>query len=307
MPITEFICPDGQTIACSKCLSPNGCRMKNRCATLPYLEAVADDRKFKRVTPSMSGNGPRLIYLKAITDYAVDPEKGAWALMGVHVHDKLSFYKYTKNVIAEEEMTDEKTKGIPDVLEADEDKPGYYILTDYKTYGSYKLRLVLGLVSKTVPMLDEEGEPVLYKTSSKKYGYKKGDPRKKTEWVVDPSKIKNWKEELQINRYRIFFEEMGFPISRMRIQAIPRDGNTKNARLNGIERLIYMIDIARIDDDRVLAYYDKLAGEVDQAFKNGTIRKCEDWECWGGRRCDGFCEVREACDRMEKGEKIYES
>ena len=41
-------------------------------------------------------------------------------------------------------------------------------------------------------------------------------------------------EELQINMYRIMFEDAGFPISRMQIMAIVRDGGTYIAESRGI-------------------------------------------------------------------------
>ena len=44
--------------------------------------------------------------------------------------------------------------------------------------------------------------------------------------------------ELQLNRYRIFFEEQGFPVSRIQIQAIPRDGGTYIAKNRGIDKLM---------------------------------------------------------------------
>jgi hypothetical protein len=121
MSVVRFVCPDGVEIACDACLALKGCRMGERCATEPYLRACMDDREFRGVSPSMSGNGPRYIYLDAILDKAVDPQQQTWAMMGLYVHNKMSYKKYTQNVIAEEKIGDDEMRGIPDVLERDED------------------------------------------------------------------------------------------------------------------------------------------------------------------------------------------
>lgn len=115
-----FRCPDGETILCDACLTPQGCRMGARCATEPYLRACMDDREFRGVSPSMSGNGPRYIYLNAICDRVVDPQDMTWAFQGLYLHNKMSYKKYTENVISEEKLGDDEMRGIPDVLEKDE-------------------------------------------------------------------------------------------------------------------------------------------------------------------------------------------
>jgi hypothetical protein len=81
MPAKYFICPDGEQIEIEKCLSIGGCRMKERCATLPYLRLVGYDREWKGVTPSAAGNGARYLYLKATVDYAINPYDRVWAAL----------------------------------------------------------------------------------------------------------------------------------------------------------------------------------------------------------------------------------
>jgi hypothetical protein len=266
-----------------------------------------DDRPFKGVTPSMAGNGPRYIYLSAIRDKAVDPQQQTWAMMGLYVHNKMSYKKYTGNVISEEKIGDDEMKGIPDVLEPDEYKPGYYVLTDYKTYGSFKAAKVMGLVAHDRPMVDANGKPVLYKRATVRKGkkYKAGDQRIETIWKPDPGKAENYEVTLQLNRYRIFFEGLGYKISRLRLQITPRDANTINAKNRGITKNLYMIDLPIVHNDKVLHYYRELQADVDQAYKDGTVRKCKGWEMWNGNRCDRFCAVKDACDRMDKGEKFF--
>ena len=43
--------------------------------------------------------------------------------------------------------------------------------------------------------------------------------------------------------------------------------------------------------------------EVDEAFKTGWIRRCNDWESWNGRRCKGYCEVAAACTEMDASQR----
>jgi len=303
MPAKHFICSDNQEIEISKCLEKNGCRMTQRCAALPYLRLIGYDREWNGVTPSASGNGPRILYLKAVTDYSINPNDRVWASIGTGTHGKLSIHKYTSNVLSEEKLTDELIKGIPDVLELDEEQPhpfeDRHILYDYKTWGSFKVAKALGLTieKKTEPILDDDGNPVLFSS-----GKNKGKPKTKTisNFVIKPETIDLKAEEFQLNRYRILFESYGFMISKMIIQAIPRDGGTYVAKNRGIDCNLYLIPIKRIDNDLVMDYYDELQGAVDTAFELKYSRLCDKWESWDYRRCDGYCEVSEACKKMSE-------
>jgi len=295
MPMIHFICPDGEYIEINQCLSKHGCRMGQRCATKAYLRLAAQERPYNGVTPSMAGNGPRLIYLKELVDYAVSPESRAFAALGVGVHGKLSVHAFTDNILSEEPLSDEQTAGTPDCLEEDEENEGCYILTDYKTFGSFKVAKALGIYKEDVPVTDDEGNQIYYKS-----GQKKGQGKTRQEIRHDPSKADVMVEAYQLNRYRILFEQAGFPISRMQLQAIVRDGNTKSASMNGVNHNVYIIELPRYTDQEVLGYYHQLECEIDCAFYTDQVRLCNDWESWGGRRCERFCEVKEACKAMEQ-------
>jgi len=239
-----------------------------------------------------------MLYLKAVGDYTIDPNDRVWAALGTSTHDKLAMHKYASNVLTETPLADDEMKGIADVLEGDEGKPGYFILSDYKTWGSFKVAKAYGIVSETVEetVLDEEGKPVILKS-----GPNKGKPKTKQQRLVkqDPAKIDLKGEELQLNRYRIFFESYGFPISKMQIQVVSRDGGTYIAQNRGITRNLYIIPIKRLINNDVLGFYRELAGEVTEAFTKSYIRKCNSWESWERRRCEGgYCEVVEACKAM---------
>ena len=104
--------------------------------------------------------------------------------------------------------------------------------------------------------------------------------------------------ELQINRYRILIESYGFPVSRLQVYAIVRDGGTFLARKRGIDNLTYLIPVRKLPDDEVLDYYFDLQQSVEKAFETGYAPKCDPWETWDGNRCDNYCPVREWCDEM---------
>lgn len=204
--LTQFICPDGEKINIDDCLKNGGCRYGQRCATRPFLRRICfDQREFTgKISPSAAGNGPRLIYLKGVKDYAVKPDSRAFAILGVTSHANLSIHSYTRDVLSEEKLSDDKMKGIADLLDEDEDRPGFYILDDYKTSGSYKVTKYLGLVWNDVPVLDENGDIIRYKS-----GKRKGEIKTIKKIEIDPAKVDILDVQLQLGRYRIFFENAG--------------------------------------------------------------------------------------------------
>lgn len=302
MPITMFRCPpDEGVIKVKECLKPGGCRLNKRCSTLPYLRMVSKSRDWRGVTPSAAGNGPRHIGLKEVINYAVNPYEMSFAALGTGVHGKLSVHHLVKGFVSEQGFDDKLIKAIPDLLEPDEDNMGFYILYDYKTFGSFKVTKALGLVpDKENPKLNKKGELTYYKS-----GYKKGKVRYNVKQDKDAVDIHD--AELQLNRYRIVVEENGYPISSMYIQAIVRDGNTYIAKSREIHEPVYMIPIKRLDNKYVLDFYASLQAECDEFFETGWIRRCSAWESWDGRKCKNinYCPVIPECEQMEKGMKFF--
>jgi hypothetical protein len=303
MPLKWFKCPgDGGLIEVEKCLSVRGCRLGQRCATMPYLRNAAKDRPWKAVTPSQAFNGPRYIYLRQVCDYAEDPHDKAFAILGTGSHDKLSVHWLIKGFVAEQKFSDDIIKGIPDIVEPDENMLGYYILYDYKTSGSYKVAMALGLEKTEVESFDEDGYPILYKT-----GAKKGQPKTKQVWTENREKgvaeIEDW--TFQMNRYRILVEKANYPISKMIVQCIPRDGNTFVAKNRGVDKNVILVEVPRLDDDYVLNHYQKLQDEITAAFQTHNPRICNKKESWNGRKCNGYCSVAKQCAEMEKEGRIF--
>jgi len=294
MPATTIMCPDGVSHPIEKCLANKGCRLYERCAPLPYLRLISFDRKFRGVTPSASGNGPLMIGLKATLPYTIDPDNRAFAALGTTVHGRMADKGLTFNVLSEETLSDDQSRGIADLLEKDEYAESGYLLTDYKTSGSFAVAKWLGIFveKRDVPIKDDKGQEVLLKS-----GKNKGKVKTKQERLIKQSDdhIKKHEIVLQLNRYRIFFEKNGFPINKMRAYAIPRDGGTYIAKNRGILRNGYFIPVPRLPDNEVLSYYSTLQNEVDEFLKTGKARLCNEWETWGGNRCLNYCEIAEDC------------
>ena len=293
MPAKWFKCPDGGLVGIQDCLKNRGCRMgKTRCATRPYLRLISEERPFNgKVTPSGAGNGPLYMYLMGTRDYAIDPNGMVFAVLGTTTHAKLSVHKYTFDVIAEEPLSDDRMKGIPDVLDEDEWADDKYVLSDYKTWGSYKCAKALGLEKVEEKILGEDGKPVYLKS-----GKNKGKPKTRKVIIHNPEIIDLRDEEYQLNRYRIFFEQYGFPVSSINIQATPRDGSTYIATGRGIEKNLYIIPIKRLPDSEVLDFYSNLQAELSEAIATREMRLCNEHECWEGRRCADYCAVAHICE-----------
>ena len=310
MPAKWFNCPDNKTIPIANCLEKHGCRMKERCSTLPYLRLISYDREYRGITPSMAGSDACEVYLKATTDYAISPQGRVFAALGVGVHGKLSIHSYTHNVLSEEKLSDEKTSGIADLLEEDEFEDGKHILTDHKTWGSFKVAKVLGILKVDTPVLDDKGDQLYYGKTAKKAG------QAKTRKVIEhhPDKTDRYDVELQTNRYRIFFEKYGFPISRIQVQVYVRDGGLVTAFGRGIDKNMYVIPIRKLPNMEVLNYYDKLTQKVRSAFEMGYAPLCGKWENWDFKKCEGWCDVKNVCDKThpaghhnEKNKKVKEN
>ncbi len=312
MPLKRFICPDGGKIDIDQCLNHRGCRLHNRCASRNYLRAVSFDRKFTGIiTASAAGNGPAHEYLKGTTDYDVAPSGRVWAIFGTDAHAVLGREENTVDVISEEK-TD---AGTPDTLDIDEffvmcpkckgverwdvkvcpwcevEMVESYVLYDLKTYGSYPVSLILGFKKETETLTDKDGKPLRYGKTAKKAG------QVKTRQIIVKGKPKEkYEAVLQLNRYRMEYEKIGFPISRIEITVTPRDGGTYVALGRGVTENLYRIPIRRLPDKEVTDYYDNLQASLDHALDNdGECRPCTPWECWNGRRCDGYCDVADAC------------
>lgn len=119
MPLTEFICPDGNMTKVSDCL--NHCRLKDRCLSLPSLTTIGTIREWRGV-PSTTQllNPTRIEYLQIKYPFAVDPFDQAFALLGTRHHGRLEVVaKKIEGLIAEKKLVgiDTSISGVLDLLE----------------------------------------------------------------------------------------------------------------------------------------------------------------------------------------------
>ena len=221
MPLKNFICPDGNEIAVGECLEEGGCRRNNRCATRSYLKLVSQERVWtgKPSTTQLIA-GTMLSHLRLLKDFSVSPDDRAFMIHGTRSHSNLQMEDDYSIMEERFDGADTDVTGIFDVYEMENGKG---ILVDYKTSGSYKVAKAMGVYMEQV----ETGVP--YKS-----GPRKGQPRYMKVPRRSDEHIDRWEWELQLNMYRIQLERMGFPVDRLMIQCIPRDGGTYVALGRGI-------------------------------------------------------------------------
>lgn len=315
--IKWFIMPDGELMEVEKVIEEG--LLIDQYPT-PYLMECASRREWNG-TPSTTQliKGTRLAYLEILVDYAIDPDDQAFMIIGSRGHAKMERRAIQRGDVAEQKFDQGEVSGVADHLEPDPHEPGSFVLDDYKVSGSFKVLKALGHVKRERPMLDEAGNPVLYKRGGK--GYKAGDPRTETFYEIDPEQqdMGDWK--LQLNHYRVRAEAEleidGGPVkvSRMRIFVPVRDGGTHIAYGRGIDKKTYSIWVPRMEDEEVTAYFEvkrnallsayrgyqmsvEAGKDHEQAVIENAPQPCSPEEAWDGRRCEKFCALRGMCVKI---------
>lgn len=291
MPAKWFICPDGEQVEIKKCLN-NGCRMADkltagRCLLRRTLSLIAEQRPWAGTpTTTQLLKGTREAYLEITTDYAINPFDALWRVHGSKGHYALE--KYNDNALSEERLYDEVCSGAFDYYDAETQ-----ILADTKFWGSYRIMRALGL--QQVEVETEE----FYKS-----GAKKGQPKTRKEWV-EGGEPELFNEEIQLNDYRMKLEAAGFPVKAMFIEALARDGNTWIASKRGINQNAVIIPVRRLPDEEVRAYLQVKHDALMKALETGVLPPlCNEQETWQGRKCEAYCNVREACKAQEQKEAV---
>lgn len=287
MPAKRFICPTGDEINMYECLLR--CPQGTRCMFLPTLRAVASSLERNLTKPSVTEllSGTRELYLKKITEYAVDPQKQLYALHGSAVHT-ITERHTSGNMLSEERLKNTTTTGQLDlygqVLSNTDTTLG-----DLKITSSYKLMRALGYYKKDV----ETGD--VYKM-----GVKKGQPKTRKELFTDGVRhVLDW--ALQLNYYRLLLEEENYTVSSMVIQALCRDTGLRIASERGITKPLYLIPINPISNHWLKRYMDAKAKRLQQAIETGVVpKKCSQRETWHGKKCEGYCAVSAQCKAIEE-------
>jgi hypothetical protein len=136
------------------------------------------------------------------------------------------------------------------------DGHGGYIITDYKVYGSYKVAKAVEADNKFTEL-----KPETY----------------------------------QLNAYRIGFERAGFPISRMRLFMIARDGGTYISKKRKVTRNTAFVELPRLKNLEVELLYSNMKTAFEIAERERFAHICTAEQAWDGRRCNGYCDVAEHC------------
>ena len=286
MGATQFICPSGERIGISECLS--SCPNAIRCMSKPTLSAVADSVKDRglgsiySVTELISGT--REVFLKKTTDYSVDPNDMQFALHGTAIHS-ISEKHSSSFTLSEVRLSNDIYTGQIDSY-GDLLGNGKKILLDYKVTSSYKVAQALGYYKVDEPT----GE--FYKT-----GTKKG--QEKTRKVIKSGGVRmllDW--SLQLNAYRMLLEEHNFKVDDMYIQVYVRDYSLRIASERNIDKPIYLLKINKISNHWLRLYFKIKKRRLEEAMATGVLPAfCSKRESWNGRKCEAYCNVFEACKK----------
>lgn len=295
MPLTNFICPDGVEIPTKTCLAADGCRMKERCMARPLLKMMSQVREWKGVASTTQLlKGTMEAFLSIIMDFATSPDKMAFMLLGTGVH-KAAEEHGDETSEAELDLSDDEGSIRPDLVEHEN---GSHELIDYKVCGSFMITKALGIYKEDQVVLDPlTKKPVLVKS-----GPNKGKEKTKQVIKVNPALANTSDWNMQLNNYRIGVEKkLGIKISRLRVQAIVRDGGTMIALGRGVLKNTYYIDIPIMPDDQVKEYFarkKKLLLDALKAYKEKNTMytvPCTEDERWNDNKCQNYCAVNKFC------------
>jgi len=182
--------------------------------------------------------------------------------------------------------------GTADLLTPDPDRPGCYILADYKTYGAYKAGKVAGL-TYDLEMSDTE----VYKRSGRLSDgtrYYAGQPKYVKKYFFDESLREIENESFQLNTYRVGLEDR-FPIFRMQLYITIRNW-TLRMENEGFPSPFMIVDVPFIKNEYILERAQHKQSAFKEALDKGKEpEKCSDDETWAGVRCQSYCEVRHLC------------
>ena len=241
------------------------CPIGSRCLSLPTLTEVGKLRNLDKLSVTQLLNPTRIEYLKMEYDYAVDPKDRAFLFLGTRHHQKLEAVAQKLKVVSESRMVSEDVTGQADLLEPI-DGTDTYRLVDYKTWGGFAVRKALGSQYK---------EPDLESTA------------------------------LQVNNYRIMFEDVGFKVAEMFVQVAVRDFTAQTAKQYDLSEKMFLITIPLMPDAEVKDYFSRKAESLLYALQHKELPAMCDYEDrWGGRRCKSYCEVFMYCPEGCKINKV---
>jgi hypothetical protein len=294
MPAIGFICPDKEKVTFQECF--DGCRLKadlpcGRCKALPFLRKVSLQREWtgEPSTTQLIG-GTREAWLKITRPYYINPEDRVFALLGTQVHGVLEKFGTGDN-FSEERLRDEICSGAFDFYDGASET-----LFDYKTWGSYKVAQALGIKSIDVPLIDENGNTVCFKS-----GVRKGQQKTRKEYIYGDAVTKCiglFETSIQMSNYRDKLKEIlpkGYDVKNMAVQVISRDGGLLVSAMRKIEEKAPLIPVNGISKHWIDRYLQRKRDLLFEALGHDYSPLCRKRDRWDGRKCINYCDVKEQC------------
>lgn len=282
MPVTKFICHDGNECNISDCLKE--CRMSERCMVLPALKAAGrphfSNGKFSVTTlikPTIQ------VYLENKYDYAINPLNTVASMIGTSSHSLMENNKCV-GWLSEDRFDSDIASGSPDAVDL---KNG--ILWDFKFFGAYKISQVLG-----------------YRPKWKKTGvYQRGINKGKDKWVQEftPGGVRDVMEiAKQLSYYKVLLEEHNIKINKINVSIFIRSGLDKTAKSYGLTKVNYTVPIFPIHTSLIKKYfqmkYDRLKYALDNDIMPKHCSKKDRWDnskSYPDRKCKNYCSVNKFC------------
>lgn len=273
-----FNCPDGNTVEVDYCLH----HCDHQCMTLPTRLFVSKTRKQDGVHFSITQltNPTCHEYLKITSPETVNPMGMMQAGMGTNNHALLEG-NIPNGYIGEVrlESPDGLISGQFDLVDLKRKT-----LFDYKWVSAYSLAMMLGYERKGYWHEFTRGK----KKGQKEWRYK-FQPGGKPDYHT---------YDMQQNAYRILLKQHGIQIDHMFLQATAKESDAMLKSL-GLDRRVYLIELPKYDDDKVIEYFHKKYNALRDAIKTQTIPpKCED--TWNDRRCEAYCSINKYCPYYKK-------
>lgn len=266
--------------------------------------------------------GTREAYLKNVSKYFIDLDAAVIPMAGTKFHANLE----DDSSLTELSVEVDGLQGTLDYLEVYpwDNTIG---ITDYKLVGSFRMIKWFGITKRPVPVTDDYGNQVYYKT-----GAKKGQAKMKNEHFISEEAKDRFDYTMQVNIYRLAVEQIlsneeltkqtdlkalaGKKVDRLKIFFALRDSginhdfsfksfyedceflSDESVRVFIKEKSEPLIDAmaswkAELEDavtaeDRLMAAYHNCPG------------LCSNKETWGGKKCTDYCDVKDACRKMQE-------
>ena len=247
--------------------------------------------------------------LKMTEEYYVPMDKTIDSMIGTSMH---RFFT-TENQLHNFKVKNNLLSGEMDLLEIDETEKPHLILYDFKVVKSFPVKKALGIYKEDVPVLDEDGNQVYYKS-----GKKAGEAKTRKEVRQDFSKRDVRPYTRQLNLYRWIFNDMkaagtlredlkDLEITQLIVMQLLKEAGQIAAE-NGIEHSSYPVPIPIVDEQLVKEFaIPRIKVLKEFMTENGDLPGIpEDPEdVWQGRMCSGFCPVAESCKIYNGGSHPY--